>query len=157
MAAANGVLTDGDDYPRRRLAAAIGVWRWVKANIAYVQDPHNGSPTEFLADCENILRMKAGDCDEHTRLVLAMWRALGFGAVIPAVGGPRRFDRNGVEEPWFPVHVFPMISVPGVRGIPIKIGGVSREWLVADTTIHQPFNHFAGDASWRFCFYRGKR
>lgn len=121
-------------YEGRRFASLQGIHAWVMSHIAYVHDPHKRDASgkwvssELIADCENIMRTGAGDCDEHTILVGAMCRALGFHPVYIMVGG-----RRGMPE-----HVFPEVVCPG------------RGRVTVDTTIDKGLGRKAGDHNWTF-------
>jgi len=134
-----------DSYERQRYACALGVWSWVKKNIAYVHDPHDQHRfTEFLCDSENLLRMRAGDCDEHTVLAGAMLASLGFAPVEPIIGG--------VGD--VPLHICPIVSIPGYSSNFIVNG---RPMVFVDTTINRPFGARAGDDRWTWWQYKQPR
>lgn len=147
MAVADAVL-DGntdDSYERQRYACVLAVWRWVKRNIAYVHDPHDQRRfTEFLCDSENLLRMRAGDCDEHTVLTGAMLASLGFHPVVPIIGG------IGNE----PLHICPIVQIPGWRSDFVVDG---RPMTFVDTTIDRPMGARAGNGHWTWWQYQYPR
>lgn len=125
--------------PQDRLLGQVrGVWRWVRDNIAFIMDPDNGRPTEFLSDVENILRLRAGDCDEHSIIAGAMLRSLGFRHIQLAVGG-----RSDVG----PEHVFLIVWLDRER------------YVVVDTTLtDDEFGTLAGegDPSWNYWVFKGR-
>jgi transglutaminase-like putative cysteine protease len=53
------------------------VQRWVQQNIAYVRETH-----EMFQDAAYSLSVRAGDCDDHGRLVYALCEAAGYTARI---------------------------------------------------------------------------
>ena len=59
-------------------AAAKSIFRWVKHHIRYIRDPVG---LETVQAPEVTLRLKAGDCDDHTALVAALAMSLAISMV----------------------------------------------------------------------------
>lgn len=144
------------DSTSRQLAMMEGVWSWVKQHIAFVHDPHNGAMQfELVSDCENILRNRAGDCDEHVILCGAMLRAVGFGQgqLAIVVGGPYSPDIKQYE----PVHVVLIARCSEGARLSLKDALASGLACVVDTTIDQPFNTLAGAGEWQYWEWERRR
>lgn len=98
----------------REVATMRAICDWVRRNIAFVMDPHTGGRYhELLADSENIMRSRVGDCDEHTVLTGAMCKAAGIRRVRLWVGGPRKPGSMS----WTPQHVWCAGTTLGRREI----------------------------------------
>ncbi len=90
------------------VARAHAIFDWVKSNIAYVPDPIG---VETVQDPEITLQLQAGDCDDHSGLVVALAAAVGIPGRFRVVGDSRDRFR----------HIFPELFVNG-------------QWTAADTT-----------------------
>lgn len=98
----------------REVATMRAICNWVRKHIAFVMDPHaNGRYHEVLADSENVLRSRVGDCDEHAVLTGAMNKAAGIRRIRLWVGGPRK---PGTMR-WVPQHVWSAGTTRGRREI----------------------------------------
>lgn len=89
------------------------VYSWVKKNIRYVQDPID---LETIQDPEITLRLKAGDCDDHSALVSAMLESVGIRTRLKVVGDSA--DNF--------VHIYPEALAGG-------------RWVAVDTSVRSPF------------------
>lgn len=142
-------ILQATDVEGRDYRAIHAIWKWVRGNIAFVMDTSDGQRHyENLADCENILRMRAADCDEHVILTGAMLRSIGFGRRVRGrdgrvhdqievwVGGP--FVVEAGQH--MPAHVFLVCYT--ISGRPV----------IVDTTINpgKPFGSLAGSPEWRY-------
>lgn len=98
-------LTNGNlqkDY-RREIDA---VYRFVRDEIRYVRDVQG---TETLHTAEQILKQRAGDCDDKSILLAAMLGAIGFKTRLVAVGfKPGQYQHVFVEvklgKSWIPLE-----------------------------------------------------
>lgn len=104
------------------------VWKWVCDNIRYSRDKWEAKynrPGEVLADCEAILKMRNGDCDEHVIITNALLLALGH-RIEPRLGGVK-----------IPSHIYSVAMT--CKGNTICI----------DTTLKQkPFGTVPGTPEW---------
>ena len=97
---------------RDYLAAASALFDWIRRNIQYRLDPIG---VETVASPEITLKLRAGDCDDHSALMAGLAQAVGIPARFRVVGdSPDRF-----------CHIWPEL----------KIGD---KWLPADTTEKRP-------------------
>ena len=98
---------------RDKRAQALAVAEWVQQNITYV---HEGAET--FQRPETTLRLKAGDCDDQTILILSMLGTIGIKgkACIIAINGR-----------W--AHIFPVALIPTPDGL---------HRLTLDTTLTEP-------------------
>jgi len=110
------------------LVEMYAVWDWVCRNIRYSRDnwaARYKRPGEILADCEAILKMKNGDCDEHVIITDALLLALGH-PVEPRLGGVK-----------IPQHIYSVAST--CKGNTVCI----------DTTLKKkPFGTVPGTPDW---------
>ncbi len=92
--------------PKKWVAEAATIQRWVRDNIRYVRDI-NG--VETLHTAEKILELGYGDCDDKTILVGAMLESIGHPVRIKAVG----FSSGQLS------HVYPEVKLRG-KWIPVE-------------------------------------
>jgi hypothetical protein len=95
------------------LAAAKALHDWVRSRIRYVLDPVD---VETVQDPEATLKIKAGDCDDHSALMAALAMSIGI---------PSRFVTLGNRRDNFQ-HIYPELLIAG-------------RWYPADTTSSKPF------------------
>jgi hypothetical protein len=95
------------------LAAAKALHDWVRSRISYVLDPVD---VETVQDPEATLKIKAGDCDDHSALMAALSMSIGIPARFVVLGN-RRDDFQ---------HIYPELLIAG-------------RWYPADTTTSKPF------------------
>ena len=98
---------------RDGLAQARAVFAWIVKNIRYVRDAIG---VEVLQQPEITVKVRAGDCDDHTALVAAMLRSIGLPVRIKVIGTTPDTFR----------HVFPEVFT-------------GEKWLPMDTTAQRPF------------------
>jgi hypothetical protein len=103
-----GILARARVPNKNTRAAAAALYDYVKANIRYLPDPID---VETIQDPEATLKIRAGDCDDHSTLMAGLAAAIGI---------PVRFRVLGTAPDLF-VHIFPELYVDGA-------------WLPADTT-----------------------
>lgn len=96
---------------------AQSLYYYVRDNIAYVQDPIG---VETVQSPENTVKLRAGDCDDHSALIAALSMAIGI---------PARFRVIGVHNDRF-AHIFPELNLSG-------------RWIPCDTTIRKYFGYRA--------------
>lgn len=116
------VLSDGvaprDRYPDDTAffrARCRAIWQWVRDNIAYTNDGWDeryAVPDEVVRDVENIIRDRAGDCDDHTILVGAMLLSNFEGPPLPSgrMAAPIEVYMWGQGDT--PTHIFPVAVCP---------------------------------------------
>lgn len=93
--------------------AAFALYQWVRSNIKYILDPVG---VETVQDPEATLKVRAGDCDDHTVLLASLAMAVGIPARFVVIGPHRdRFE-----------HIYTELQFDG-------------KWTPADTTISLPF------------------
>lgn len=90
------------------IGEARAIYAWVRRNIRYQKDPLG---IETVQSPVVTLRLRAGDCDDHSALVVGL---------AAAVGIPGRFRVIGTSSESF-IHIWPELLVGG-------------KWLPADTT-----------------------
>ena len=100
------------DYDVAKLRA---IYTWVRDNIRYIHDGYDHNhrlPAEVVRDVENILRSRAGDCDDHVVLVGAMVKTSFEGPSTAKDGmySPIEVYMWGPGEQ--PIHIFPVAVVP---------------------------------------------
>jgi transglutaminase-like putative cysteine protease len=100
-------LTDGCAQKETRCEAQ-SLQEFVRDEIRYVRDPRF---LEALQYPEITLQIKAGDCDDKSMMLAALWQA---------VGGKSRFVAVGFRPGHF-AHVYPELLIDG-------------EWIAAETT-----------------------
>lgn len=146
-AVASPYILNAGDVEQREYAKLYAVNEWIKRNIAFVMDPHDGKRhTELLSDTENILRYRAADCDEHVILAGAMLRALGFRSRVKGVDG-RLHDQieiwvSGPFDPSAKQHVPAHVYI-----LAWTLGG--NPYIVDTTLTDKPFGARAGDDTWK--------
>jgi hypothetical protein len=93
--------------------AAHALFSWVSDRIKYVLDPIS---VETVQDPETTLKLKAGDCDDHSGLMAALLQSIGIPARFVVIGSdPDRFQ-----------HIYTEAQIKG-------------EWIPVDTTLMKPF------------------
>jgi hypothetical protein len=102
------VLTRGNVPQREPRRQVDAFYQWVIDNIRFIKDPLG---VELIQRPEVSVKLKAGDCDDHSVLIAALSMAVGL---------PVRFKVIG-ETPEDFQHVYAEINVDG-------------EWLPVDTT-----------------------
>jgi hypothetical protein len=98
--------------------AASALHAWVRRNIRYVQDPIE---IETVQTPEATLELRAGDCDDHAVLMVALAGAIGIPGRFKVVG----FSNANLQ------HVYPELLIDGA-------------WLPADTTSQSSFGQPMG-------------
>lgn len=73
-----------DVMPDRR-AGAERLRQWVRTNIAYVNEP-----VEIFSPAWRTVTTRQGDCDDHARLLVALYKAVGYPARVATIGTPPR-------------------------------------------------------------------
>lgn len=90
------------------LSEAQTLYSWISRNIRYQKDPVN---IETVQSPEITLKLRYGDCDDHTGIMAAMALAVGI---------PARYRVIGYTEDQL-VHIFPELLI-------------GSKWIAADTT-----------------------
>jgi Transglutaminase-like superfamily len=90
-----GIIRNGGAPPRDKKAQALTLATWVKSNIYYIHE----LPERFQLPTET-LRLKAGDCDDHTTLLASMLESVGIPAVLVCM------EVNGAWS-----HIFPAAAM----------------------------------------------
>jgi hypothetical protein len=72
-----GIIRNGGAEPRDKKGQALSLAQWVKAHIFYIHE----LPERFQLPTET-LRLKAGDCDDHTTLLASMLESVGIPSVL---------------------------------------------------------------------------
>lgn len=98
---------------RNPVGQARAIFDWITNNIHYVKDALG---VEVVQQPEVTVKLRAGDCDDHTTLVAALARSIGLPVRIKTIGSTKDTFR----------HVFPEVFT-------------GREWLPVDTTAQRPF------------------
>lgn len=110
--------------PNRRNFDAIAqaVYTWMKANIAYVRDPHN---IEWLQSPDKTLKLGYGDCDDQSILAASLLSSLGV---------PTRFKvvKSNPNNPDSFSHIY----------VQYLAGG---SWKGFDPTLHTQAGHELAD------------
>lgn len=91
---------------------AYAVYQWVKHSIRYTKDPVT---KEKLYPPQELLKIRAGDCDDISMLIGALGIALGYPARLITISA----DASNPQE--FS-HVYPELEVPAG----------SRQWIALD-------------------------
>lgn len=91
-----GIVRSSGAEPRDKKAQALELARWVQANIYYVHE----LPERFQLPTET-LRLRAGDCDDHTTLLASMLESVGIPTALVCM------EVNGA---W--AHIFPAACLP---------------------------------------------
>lgn len=94
------------------MGEAEAIYRWVQTNIRYTKDPVS---KEKLYPPQELLKIRAGDCDDISMLLGAMGLVLGYPARLATIGA----NPNSPQE--FS-HVYVELEVPPGSG----------EWLPLD-------------------------
>ena len=89
-------------------AAARAIYAWVKNHVRYVPDP---TDLETVQSPDVTLQLRAGDCDDHAALVIALANSIGIRGRYRVMGPDRRRFR----------HIYPELLV-------------GQRWRPADTT-----------------------
>jgi hypothetical protein len=72
-----GVIKNAGVAPRDKREQALALARWVRDNIYYIHE----LPERFQLPTET-LRLKAGDCDDHTSLLCSMLESVGIPSML---------------------------------------------------------------------------
>lgn len=88
------------------MGEAEAIYRWVQTNIRYTKDPVS---KEKLYPPQELLKIRAGDCDDISMLLGAMGLVLGYPARLATIGA----NPNSPQE--FS-HVFVELEVPPGSG-----------------------------------------
>lgn len=91
---------------------AYAIYQWVKHSIRYTKDPVT---KEKLYPPQELLKIRAGDCDDISMLIGALGIALGYPARLITISA----DASNPQE--FS-HVYPELEVPAG----------SRQWIALD-------------------------
>lgn len=94
-----GIIRNGGAEPRDKKGQALSLAEWVKTNIFYIHE----LPERFQLPTET-LRLKAGDCDDHTTLLGSMMESVGIPAVLVCM------EVNGAWS-----HIFPAAALKNGR------------------------------------------
>lgn len=86
-----GIIRNSGAPPRDKKQQALALAEWVKKNIYYIHE----LPERFQLPTET-LRLKAGDCDDHTTLLASMMESVGI---------PSSLVCMEVNGSW--AHIFP--------------------------------------------------
>ena len=100
--------------PRDEYSQALAIGSWVQEKIRYV---HEGRET--FQRPETTLRLKAGDCDDHTLLIASM---------LGTVGIKNRLCIVKIRNRW--AHIFPVAIV--------LVRGEGHHRLTLDSTLDEP-------------------
>jgi transglutaminase-like putative cysteine protease len=84
---------------RDQLSEVLACYYWVKQNIRYVSDPWG---VELVKDPGNVVRSRAGDCDDMSCLLMAL--CLCLGRPTRAITGGFR-TTPGAEHVWCEVLI----------------------------------------------------
>lgn len=96
---------------QRGMDEITSIFEWVKRNIEF-----RGEYSETLQTPLVTLQLGAGDCDDHTTLLAAMYESLGFETRFNTV------STGGVDDEFS--HVFPEVKDKS-----------SDRWLAVDSTV----------------------
>lgn len=89
------ILERANTSSRDPVRAAWAIFTWVRHEIAYVKDPIN---VETVQEPEVTAKLKAGDCDDHAALVMALGLAIGMPGRFVVVGmSPDNFQHIYTE------------------------------------------------------------
>jgi transglutaminase-like putative cysteine protease len=93
--------------PRDHRAHALAIARWVQQNIVYVEE----IPETFQTPLAT-LQARAGDCDDHAVLVVALWQSIGVPGWLFSIGW--NVDAGAPELE----HIYPVAEMPDGTRIP---------------------------------------
>jgi hypothetical protein len=93
------IVRDASVESRDELGQAAAIGKWAQENIYYVHEA-----VEFFQRPKTTLRLKAGDCDDFTTLIVSLLQTLGIGG---------RLVLMKVNGRW--AHIFP-VAVVNIRG-----------------------------------------
>lgn len=116
---------------QRGMDEITSVFQWVKNNIEF-----RGEYAETLQTPLITLQLRAGDCDDHTTLLAAMYESLGFETRFNtvAVGKSNEYShvflevKNRAQGNWLPVDTTVGASYPGW-----KPGNIRRQKIRASS------------------------
>lgn len=107
--------------PRDKRSQALALARWVRDNIFYIHE----LPERFQLPTET-LRLKAGDCDDHTTLLASM---------LESVGIPANLVCMEINGGW--AHIFPAATITGPQGTRLlHLDTTSRSGDLAQNPVH---------------------
>jgi transglutaminase-like putative cysteine protease len=86
--------------PKKRGEIAHAVWAWVKANIAYIRDTNGMEQIHYP---EQVLKQRAGDCDDHSLLLASLLESVGIRTRFKAVG----FRPGSISHVYTQAHIGP--------------------------------------------------
>lgn len=86
---------------RDQLSEVLAVYHWVGSNIRYVNDPRN---VELVRDAPNVLKNRAGDCDDMVVLL---------GALLLCLGRQIRVVTGGFQRPGIHSHTWVDVNIGG--------------------------------------------
>lgn len=110
---ADMVIKKSGAAPRDYLNKAQALYGFVKNYVRFERDPFG---VEMLQEPIVTLKRRAGDCDDHTTLVCALFGSIGFPYAIKTIKADmRRPDEFS--------HVFAVVNIPG------------KGWVGADTSV----------------------
>lgn len=89
--------------PHDDMAEAMAVYQWVLSNIRFTKDPIN---KETLFPPSELLRNRAGDCDDFTMLIATLLMAIGINARAITVSAPSE-DTSQFS------HIYPEAQIDG--------------------------------------------
>jgi hypothetical protein len=106
-----------DDFGEAR-----AIFNWVRSNIRFTKDPIS---KEKLYPPQELLKIRAGDCDDISMLVAALGMAIGYNARLITIGTPQ----SGSEFS----HVYAELEVPAGTGnwLPMDAARVDSEFGIA--------------------------
>ena len=97
--------------PRDKWGQANAIFQWVKQNVEF-----RGEVDELIQSPVKTIKLKAGDCDDHSTLLAALLMSVGFKARFKTVASDR-------SQPQQFTHVYVEVFIPG------------KGWVPADTTV----------------------
>lgn len=119
--AAISILHSARVPPMDFLGEMRALWHWVLTHIRYTRDINNVETIHFA---DQILRQRAGDCDDTSILLASLLETVGFETFLCAVAfAPRDF-----------AHV--LVGVGNYE---------SGDWVALDATEPKPFGWFPPD------------
>jgi transglutaminase-like putative cysteine protease len=111
--------------PKDRLGEVWSLFDWVKANIRYTRDIFR---VELLHTARRMLELRAGDCDDMSILL---------GAMFVSTGHPVRLVLAGFRpnKPHSYSHIYPEVQI-------------GKRWVAIDVTVDKPMG-WAPPALWK--------
>lgn len=102
---------------------AHAIFSWVHKNIRFTKDPVS---KEKLYPPSELLKIRAGDCDDISTLIAALGMSLGYSARLITIGA-------NSQNPQEFVHVYAELEVPAGSGnwVPMDAARVDSEFGVA--------------------------